>query len=823
VIRNLKSETRILKLKARKLLPFVFLLSCFFFSMTATPARASCFNPAGNTGDTMYNADWHVPQYCNGGAWIIMGTPGVPLSIQNGLAGWWKLDDGSGTSAADSSGNGKTGTLVNAPTWTTGNINGALTFNGTNQQVSIPSLGLSSVFSFSFWVKSTYGTGSEMFSIGNFIYCEANYSAGDIAACSPDASTHVITAGGLMDGNWHHVAYVSTGAAATQLMYVDGTLQGTVTATPNLSGGSTATIASQNGSNYFHGTIDDVRVYNRALSAAEVAGLYNWGVVTGGGAVPALTGWWKFDEASGTSASDSSGNSNTGTLTASNASFVAGHINNAVSLTRVGNNTSGLVNIANPSNFNFEYNQSFTLAAWIYRNNNTGEDDLIQKEDPANNYRGYGLLFNAGSNSLYADLQFNNSGTHIEVYTNAAVSTGAWHHVVMTYDGSHLAAGVKLYVDGASQALTVNYDSLGTNTIQNADPLQIGGSGAGDGTTDNGCCTFNGKVDDARVYSGALTAAQVTQLYNGQALTGATTCANPSGNEGDLRYNGGSNHVMQFCGLSAWQRLGKVPGAGGTGCSNPAGSEGDTIYNKDYYALQYCDGTNWVVMGNRALTGLVGWWNLDEGSGTSAADSSGNGNTGTLNGGPTWTTSGKINGALTFNGTTQYVDVPDAASLQLAASFTVSAWVKLSALPAAGNYGAILQKDNTSGSTNYVLAIDNGSINTSSMGWTFDYNSTGTSDDRYATYLTTPNTGVWYHVAAVYDSVAQTETLYLNGVQVATNSVAGLPPEHDGGNDLSLGSRGAGSEFFPGTIDDARVYNRALGAGEIAHIYNGGP
>jgi hypothetical protein len=126
-------------------------------------------------------------------------------------------------------------------------------------------------------------------------------------------------------------------------------------------------------------------------------------------------------------------------------------------------------------------------------------------------------------------------------------------------------------------------------------------------------------------------------------------------------------------------------------CSSPAGSAGHVIYNKDYHVPTYCDGTNWKPMGpagaggtgcpvpSMPVSGLVGWWKLDETSGTSAADSSGNGYTGTTSSSTNWTTSGMNNGALTFNGTTDYVSIP--AGLSLGTTYTMSAWVKLASTP----------------------------------------------------------------------------------------------------------------------------------------------
>src|SRR5438128_9156769 len=73
--------------------------------------------------------------------------------------------------------------------------------------------------------------------------------------------------------------------------------------------------------------------------------------------------------------------------------------------------------------------------------------------------------------------------------------------------------------------------------------------------------------------------------------------------------------------------------------------------------------------------GLVGYWKFDESTGTTAIDSSGLGNNGTLTNGPTWT-AGKVNGALSFDGTNDYVELPNEASFNFTNNFAVSVWMK---------------------------------------------------------------------------------------------------------------------------------------------------
>src|SRR5450759_5412343 len=86
--------------------------------------------------------------------------------------------------------------------------------------------------------------------------------------------------------------------------------------------------------------------------------------------------------------------------------------------------------------------------------------------------------------------------------------------------------------------------------------------------------------------------------------------------------------------------------------------------------------------------GLVGYWKFDEGTGTNATDSSGMGNNGTLTNGPTWTT-GKVGGALSFDGTDDYVNVPDNPSLDMSGNLTIEFWHKWNVFK---DYGASVGK-----------------------------------------------------------------------------------------------------------------------------------
>jgi hypothetical protein len=212
---------------------------------------------------------------------------------------------------------------------------------------------------------------------------------------------------------------------------------------------------------------------------------------------------------------------------------------------------------------------------------------------------------------------------------------------------------------------------------------------------------------------------------------------------------------------------------------------------------------------------LVGWWKLDDGAGTTAEDSSGGGNTLTLTD-CTWTTNGMIGGGLSFNGIDSRAVASDPPALQLAGSWSVAAWANLAALPAPGHYGMVVNKRGGPGD-NYDIMIDNGHVG-AGIGWRGDFNATACCDDHFAGVADSPMVGVWYHLAVVYDASAAAIALYVNGNPAASASVAGAVPE-SGAGPLSLGNSGAGLGPFAGTIDDVRVFDRALTGAEVGELY----
>ena len=210
------------------------------------------------------------------------------------------------------------------------------------------------------------------------------------------------------------------------------------------------------------------------------------------------------------------------------------------------------------------------------------------------------------------------------------------------------------------------------------------------------------------------------------------------------------------------------------------------------------------------VSGLVTADAFDEGSGTTTVDISGNGITGTLQA-ATWTTSGKHGNALSFNGTSAYVDLGNPAALQLTGSMTLSAWVFPTANPP--DDGQIIAKSSSSDGWQLKTTPDTG---VRTFGLTVSTGSAGIQ--RNSQTVLSLNT--WYYVAGVYNSSARTLDLYVNGV-LDDGVLSGVVPavQNNSTANVNVGRR-TGGYLFNGTIDDVRIYNRALTAAEIVADMN---
>jgi hypothetical protein len=204
--------------------------------------------------------------------------------------------------------------------------------------------------------------------------------------------------------------------------------------------------------------------------------------------------------------------------------------------------------------------------------------------------------------------------------------------------------------------------------------------------------------------------------------------------------------------------------------------------------------------------GLVAYWTFDDGTGTIAADSSGNGLDGTLRGNPQWVT-GQLGGALDFNGSSAYVEVPDNSLLDITQAITIAAWTNMRTT-ASGELAIVSKGGWAANDLPYEVTETPGDV----IFWQF-YNDQG----RDSCSPVCPPAGEWHHIAATYDG--KIFRCYIDGELGEEWAYAGTMPKNTAA--LTIGMRSRGGCFFNGMIDDVAIYDRALSADEVLSIMEG--
>jgi PKD repeat protein len=865
------------------------------------------------------------------------GTTYSQTVLADSPAAYWRLGEASGTSAADSSGNGRTGSYVASPTLgapgALSESNTAVGFNGSSQYVNVPYAAAlnPAQFTVEAWAFITGGQGTHRSLVTSRNY-STNNARGFVLYAAADNTWQFWNGTGPGWGivygppvtlnQWTHV--VGTYDGTTMRLYVNGVLVASTAAgyvqntqrPLRIASGATEKASPQF---YLPGRVDEAAVYGSALSAARVqahfaaassggggnqppnavatasptsgtvplavtfngAGssdpdgtitAYAWDLdgdgafddstaqspshtystaatytvrlqVTdddgaldvsdpitisatspGGGSTYSQTvladsplAYWRLGEASGSSAADASGNGRTGSYVASPTLGAPGALSEAN--TAVGfNGSSQYVNVPYTAALN---PAQFTVEAWAYVTGGQGtyRSIVTSRDYSTNNARGY-VIYAAADNTW----QFwDGAGAGWGIVYGPSVTLNQWTHLVGTYDGTTL----RLYVNGTLIGATPS------GYVQNIQrPLRI----ATGRTESTPTFYLPGRVDEAAVYGSALSAARVQAHFaaagsgggGGNQAPNAVATASPTSGTVPLAvtFNGaGSSDPDGTITAYAWDLDGD-----GAFDDSTAQSPAHTYTTAASYTvrLQVTDDDGALDVSDPITISAtssgggstysqtvladspLAYWRLGETSGTSAADASGNGRTGSYVGAPTLGAPGALseaNTAVGFNGSSQYVNVPYAAALN-PAQFTVEGWAFITG--GQGTYRSLVTSrdystNNARGFVIYAAADNTWQLwNGAGAGWSIAYGPAVTLNQ-------------WTHLVGTYDGT--TMRLYVNGTLVASTA-AGYVQNTQRPLRIATGRTESTPTFYlPGRVDEVAVYASALSEARVqAHF-----
>jgi len=703
-----------------------------------------------------------------------IGKPGVN---NLGLVGHWTFDGRDITNGRidDASGNGNHGSAVNIATSTfyrPGQVGQAGNFDGVDDNVSTTYNGQLTDFTVCAWFKANDTTPTsyqrivdKSYSAGMWIGARdgvANSWGGGVLDTSAPYGRYIT----LPAGQWHHLCskrdgtthtIIGNGGAVSTSGTVSSTALNSTVLRIGISNASTA---------FFSGLIDDVRIYSRALTSAEITALYNSGVAkmgatTRGGAGTTLSnglvGHWTFDgkDMLTGQARDVSGNGNHGSLVnmATSTSRAFGVVGQALRF----DSADDYVSIVGHSSF-ANITSSISIAYWVNVTGATEDFDAMVM-------RGY----NGTSVPYYMDLRANlpgtGSGTHklswasyngsnVGVVSSVDFSEddnkNKWWHVTGTFDTTN---GWKLYLDGVLDASSSDTTAL---------PVNSTGITFGSFYNNGPIIRFAPiQLDDVRIYNRALTASEVLQLY---ALGGDKIAKTQSSSSG-------------------------------TGIN--AGLVG-----------------HWTFDGKDMLTGQ-------------ARDMSGNGNHGSLVGMATSTsrTFGQIGQALKFDGVDDSVMSP---AVTIGSNIaTISMWANITYtildIPLIELSTNFNNNDNTFLVSSSASAT--GACPANVLGIGIQSSVITGSKYRYECFAR-PSLG-WRHFVFIIDNSTDNGDVkfYVDSVEQSMLALGHNTKDSSGNfgsHPIYIMSRAGNNLFNHGSLDDVRIYNRALTASEILQLYNMG-
>jgi len=759
-----------------------------------------------------------------------------------GPIAYWKFDEGQGGTAYDSTvnhNNGNLGVGSSAPTWQPESncVSGkCLSFDGNGDFISVSDSGTSvldqtSQVSVSFWFK---GNGASWPDSWQGLIAKRNSpDYGNYGVNIRGGATNVlqyyfydgswqavdIPASNISTNTWHHFTgtFSDTGDIEGKI-YIDGKLIKTESfAAKNLIANNDSLFIGESYTNseFFNGSIDEPKIYPYARTASQIAQDYNAGKA--GNASPeganvtvgespkwmtdGLVGHWKMDESSGTVVADASGNGNTGTLTNAQETGTAEAASTTTAVYDADNAALSTTNDA--------YNNMILRISPVCGSIPDGTERTIT------DYDGAGKFFTVAALPAEADscafevrhqtggkfgngLKLGGDNDYVNVgqisqITSPAMTISLW--AKGTYGGDWWGGNDTIFSITQTWTRTMIYSTGGSPRVR------LGMSN----NNSYGSSNFSNYKDNV--------------WYNYVIVV-------PAGTDQPAYWyiNGNLQEKMQPDSGAGWFYDSTQQFQISNGNSFNGNLDDVRIYNR---ALSPDE----VKQLSEYGPGPVGWWKMDEASGGTAYDTSGNGNNGTWNGtGGTHWANGKYGNAANLNGADDFLNVSDSQILRVTNNVSLSAWVKTttSGTCASGSVGAKwydtrclkgivsrqaspqenLQTIGISGNGQAAFEISTGYYCGDSCMYTL----------RSASAI---NDNKFHHIEGTL--TGNSMKLFVDGVVVGEATIGfGIPtcnyPTRIGAGGFYTVYYG----FVAGLIDDAKIYNYARTSKQVVEDMNAG-
>ncbi len=673
---------------------------------------------------------------------------------------WLPLQEGSGTTNYDGSGNNNDGTISGA-TWVKAETeiaqvglvrqNKPMVFDGSDDYVALSAFGSApTAMSICFWVypKSwETDTGGWIIDSGSLEVVVGSANATQMYFNHENANHHRFAPPAV--NTWTHVVATWTAKDANALVYFNGVAQSDVSSDNYGTIGAGNQIGRRNNGSYnFDGLISEVAVWDEVLTATEVTALYNSGTPLDASADSGnyassigLQGYWRND--GDTTWTD---RANTGV-----ASF---------------DGTGDYISLPSGVYTRWGNADSFSISIWFHYNGHDmsgGSECIFGLVGNDSNARPQIALVYTSSDRLVITVREDDSNDGNAVTTDSALSVG-FHHAVITVEGGS-SPNVTLYLDNTS----IGSDNTNSLVFVGSDfgEGNIGGLGVTGSASD---IFFTGQVSGTHIFDVVLTASEVSELY---AI--------------DKRSSISGHSQFGNC-VGSW-----LMGAGSgdtTSTIQDQTSENNDATVTNATLVGYNDGT---VAGSP--TSIV----LTEGI-TSGRDSQG------------FYLTDTDENVLTLNGA-EYVEVPDSEALDLlSAGFSVEAWVNIKSLD---DYNPIVTQWHSTDNGNSSWTLE-------TVGSDLTFYMRDGGSNKGAVSSSTATLDVWRHVVGVFegDGVSGGLKVYVDGVIGGTTQT--VTTSQQSAFNIFIGEFANKINPFNGKIDDVRIYSDALSATEVEKNYNAG-